>query len=102
MQVSYLHFYVIIGVINMLPCQALPAAAHLLKMLLMRRNGTLHGTMLDIRNLHINAYLPDDLADGWIMYMRYLREQVVLYLEIKPANPPGNKFIAHGEISCCF
>jgi len=44
------------------------------------------------------AGLPDDLADGRIMHMRYFREKMMLDLEVQPSDQPGHHGIIRSEI----
>ena len=48
----------------------------------MGRDGQPHFRILDIRNSKILARFLDNLADGWIMDVRNLREKMVFNLEV--------------------
>src|SRR5258706_13044934 len=68
----------------------------------MRGNGITHPGILDIDQAILLACLPDDLADGRIMNMGYLREKMMLDLEIQSSDQPGNYRIVGSKISGCL
>ena len=57
---------------------------------------------LDVNQAIFLAGLPDDLADGRIMNVRYFGEKMMLDLKIKSADQPGDNRIAGGEICRCL
>ena len=68
-------------------------SAHTFQMRCMRNDGMPHLAVFNIFYAVLFAGLFNDLADGRVVDVRNLREEVMLYLEIQSAYQPGNEFI---------
>src|ERR1700712_1726871 len=64
----------------------------------MRGYSITYAGIFDINQTIFLAGLPDNLADGRIVNVRYFREKMMFDLEIQPAYQPGNNRILRGEI----
>lgn len=68
----------------------------------MAGHGIAYPGILDIVDAVFLTGLPDDLADGRIVYMGYLGEEVVFNLEIESAYQPAHQFVMCRKISGGF
>jgi hypothetical protein len=67
-----------------------------------RGYGVAHLRVLVVRDIKLLTHLLDDLADGGIVHVRNLWEQVMFYLKVQAAYEPANDFIMGSEVGGGF
>ena len=75
-------------------------SAHIPEMNRMRNNSVTHFPELNIFYAIFLACLLDYFADGRVVDMRDLREQVMFDLEVQTTNKPGDQLILSCKICC--